>query len=106
MLGEKFAVGPIEQLICQYLAVDEACLFTNLNDLGQEEVIIAIQSQTRPPADQLNRIKQHFSSFDRIRFAFLQEFPRTDTMTRKVRRRELKALILSGKDEAESRTGL
>ena len=96
--GEKFAVGPIEELVCQHFEVDEACLFTELNHDGEEELIIALQSEKRPPVEQLDRIKKHFSSFDRIRFAVMREFPRTDTGTRKVRRPELKARILSKKD--------
>ena len=96
--GEKFAVGPIEQLIGQRLAVNDVCLFTNLNQEGQEELIIALQSDKRPPSDQLDQVKKLLSIFDRIRFAYLREFPRTDTETRKVRRAELKALILSGRD--------
>jgi acyl-coenzyme A synthetase/AMP-(fatty) acid ligase len=104
--GEKLAVGPIEQLLCQRLSVDEVCLFTNLNDEGEEELIIALQSEKRPPRDRLDQVKKQFPNFDRVRFACLREFPRTDPGTGKVRRPELKALILSGKDEAQSITDL
>ena len=95
--GAKYAVGPIEQTICHFLQVDEVCLFANLNDQGQEELIVAIQSETRPSAEKLEHVRKSYPGFDLTRFAVLSEFPRTEE-TRKVRRAELKALILAGRN--------
>ena len=93
--GDKVAVGPIEESICRLLQVDEACLFTHLNDAGQEELLVAIQSDRKPAPEKLNYITREFAFFERIRFAGFREFPRTDTGTRKVRRADLKAFILA-----------
>jgi acyl-coenzyme A synthetase/AMP-(fatty) acid ligase len=92
--GDKFAVGPIEQSVSDLLQVDETCLFVHLNDAGQEELIVAIQSDKKPPQEKLDHIPREFPSFERIRIAVFKEFPRTDTGTRKVRRADLKSLIL------------
>jgi acyl-coenzyme A synthetase/AMP-(fatty) acid ligase len=93
--GKKVAVGRIEEPICRFLQADEVCLFTHLNDAGQDELIVAMQSDRKPPTEKLHHIEREFASFESIRFAVFREFPRTDTGTRKVRRADLKALILA-----------
>jgi hypothetical protein len=54
-----------------------------------------MQSDRKPPTEKLHHIEREFASFESIRFAVFREFPRTDTGTRKVRRADLKALILA-----------
>ena len=93
--GAKVAVGPIEESICRFLNVDEVCLFTHLNDAGQDELIIAMQSDSKPPAERLDHIARKYPYFESFRFAIFRELPRTDTGTRKVRRAALKARILA-----------
>jgi acyl-coenzyme A synthetase/AMP-(fatty) acid ligase len=91
--GDKIAVGKIEQRIQQILEVDEVCVFSGLNDAGQDEVIIAIQSDREPPQATLDFIRREFKGFETVRFAVLRSFPRTDNGTEKVRRSELRRLI-------------
>ncbi len=93
--GAKVAVGPIEESICRFLNADEVCLFTHLNDAGQDELIIAMQSDRKPPPDKLDQIARKYPYFESFRFAIFRELPRTDTGTRKVRRAALKARILA-----------
>jgi acyl-coenzyme A synthetase/AMP-(fatty) acid ligase len=88
--GQKVAVAPIEQDLRRYLAADEVCLFGHFNDLGQEELIVAIQSSSAPAQAKLDHIRKTFYYVETVRFSVLREFPRTDTGTNKVRRVSLK----------------
>jgi acyl-coenzyme A synthetase/AMP-(fatty) acid ligase len=93
--GQKFAVAPIEQNLQQYLEADGVCLFGHLNDSGQEELIVAIQSSSRPSEAKLDSVRKEFKAFEFVRFHVLDEFPRTDTG--KVRRVILKNLLTKGR---------
>jgi len=77
--GQKFAVAPIEQNLQQHLHADEVCLFGQLNNAGQEELIVAIQSSSPPSQAKLDDIRKQFKAFEFVRFHVLDEFPRTDT---------------------------
>ena len=90
--GQKLAVAPIEQDLQRHLDVDEVCLFGHANNTGQEELIVAIKSSSRPPQAKLDHIRAEFKSFDVVRFHVMDEFPRTDIG--KVRRVVLKNLLL------------
>jgi acyl-coenzyme A synthetase/AMP-(fatty) acid ligase len=91
--GIKIAVAPLEQRIRQDLEVDEVCMFSGLNALGQEELVIAIQSDEEPPKQKLDSISREFEKFDKVRFSFLKRFPRTETGLEKVRRAELRKMV-------------
>jgi acyl-coenzyme A synthetase/AMP-(fatty) acid ligase len=93
--GDKIAVGPLEQSIGRVLQIDDVCLFNHLNDAGEEELLVAIETDRKPQAAALDEVSDRYLDFERIRFTCLREFPRTQTGTRKVRRAELKALILA-----------
>jgi len=95
--GNKVAVAPIEQDLQRYLEADEVCLFGHVNDAGQEELIVAIQSSSAPPQIKLDHIRQTFDFFETVRFSVLREFPRTDTGTGKVRRVSLRNLLTNGR---------
>jgi acyl-coenzyme A synthetase/AMP-(fatty) acid ligase len=94
--GNKIAVGPIEQAIQQQLGADEVCVFSGLNAVGQDELVIAIKSDSEPPNEKLVSIRRQFTHFDKVRFSFLREFPGTETGTGKVRRAELRGILFSG----------
>ena len=91
--GTKFAVAPIEQRLQRHLGADEVCLFAHLNDTGQEELIVAIQSSSAPAQAKLDDVRREFSAFESVKFHVLNEFPRTDTGTAKVQRVILKNLL-------------
>jgi acyl-coenzyme A synthetase/AMP-(fatty) acid ligase len=92
--GEKIAAGPIEQRIQDLLGVSTACLFSFLNDNGKEELVVAIEATKAPPQSQLDKISHEFRSFERVRFEVLQEFPRTEAGMQKIKRAELKHMIV------------
>jgi len=91
--GRKMAVQPIEQSIQGYFGVDEVCVFGHINDAGQEELIVAIESPTPPSEAKLDSVRKRFSTFDSVRFHVLNEFPRSNTGTGKIRRIVLKNLL-------------
>ena len=91
--GQKVAVAPMELAIQRALSVEEVCLLSGLNDAGQEELVVAIQSDMRPPSSELEQIAREFPSFERVRFEVFKEFPRTATGTRKTQRSILRRLV-------------
>jgi acyl-coenzyme A synthetase/AMP-(fatty) acid ligase len=91
--GRKVAVGPIEQELQRQLGVDEVCVFAHINDAGREELIVAMETATRPPEHKLRDVVRRFNMFERINFALRDKFPRTETGTQKVKRAALKAML-------------
>jgi acyl-coenzyme A synthetase/AMP-(fatty) acid ligase len=89
--GRKLAVAPLELWIQRALEVEEVCLFSGLNDAGQDQLVVAIQADAQPPKSRLDQVASRFSAFEKVRFAFFKEFPRTET--RKVRRTVLRRLV-------------
>jgi len=94
--GNKIAVGPIEQAIQQQLGADEVCVFSGLNATGENELVIAVKSDSEPPNEKLNYISRQFALFDKLRFSFFREFPGVEAGTGKVRRAELRRILFSG----------
>jgi acyl-coenzyme A synthetase/AMP-(fatty) acid ligase len=91
--GRKVAVAPIELTIQRSLGVEEVCLFSGLSDAGQEQLVVAIQSDAELPKSVLDPIAGQFSKFERVRFVFFKEFPRTATGARKTQRSVLRRLV-------------
>lgn len=94
--GNKIAVGPIEQAIQHQLGAHEVCVFSGLNAAGEDELVIAIKSDSEPPNEKLVSISRQFTHFDKVRFSFLREFPGAETGTGKIRRTELRRILFSG----------
>jgi len=92
--GQKVAAAPIELSVQQRLGVDEVCLFTTLSDAGKEEILIALQSSRQVPQADLDALAGEFASFDRVRFAVLEAFPRTTAGLKKVDRIALRERLL------------
>jgi acyl-coenzyme A synthetase/AMP-(fatty) acid ligase len=93
--GRKIAVGPIEQKIQQQLQAEEVCVFSGVNDAGQDELVIAIQSDQESPREKLVSLAEEFNHFESVRFAVLKKFPRTDAGGNKVRRSVLQKIVFS-----------
>ncbi|MFC4441217.1 AMP-binding protein [Caulobacter henricii] len=91
--GHKWAVAPLEALIQDELSAEDVCLFIHNTAEGDEEMIVAVQSQVRPSEGAVERIKARFSGIDRLRVETMAEFPRSDSGTRKVQRSVLKAML-------------
>jgi hypothetical protein len=86
----------MELAVQRALSVEEVCLLSGLNDAGQEELVVAIQSDVRPPSSELEQIAREFPLFERVRFEVFKEFPRTATGTRKTQRSILKKASVPG----------
>ncbi|MCE9633968.1 MAG: AMP-binding protein [Methylophilales bacterium] len=93
--GNKVAVAPLEQKIQQMLGVDEVCLFSGLNAQGREELVVVIESDRLPPKPDLEAVASEFSTFERVRFSVLKEFPRSEMGTRKIQRSALRKFVFS-----------
>ncbi len=94
--GSKVAVGPIELAIKKHLGVREICLFTNIDEAGREELIVAIEADSMPPQEKLDDVKADFEAFKHVGFSCMKQFPYSLTGSGKVRRAELKKLIIKG----------
>jgi acyl-coenzyme A synthetase/AMP-(fatty) acid ligase len=93
--GQKSMVAPIEQSLQRRLAAEEVCLFVHLNERGQEELLVAVQSPHPLEPAKIEMIRNQFSDFDSVKIQVLAQFPRTTTGTLKVRRAALKNQIKS-----------
>lgn len=91
--GLKRAAAPIEQAIQNALRVDEVCLFSSLDDKGNEEFVIAIETDREVEQTKLQAVSREFASFGRVRFVMFKEFPRAETGMRKIQRSTLRKLI-------------
>jgi acyl-coenzyme A synthetase/AMP-(fatty) acid ligase len=98
--GQKIAVAPVEQKIQTFLGVSAACLFSFLSKDGKEELVVAIETSKAPPQSQLDRIAREFKSFQQVRFEILREFPRTDAGMQKIKRAELRKIIVGNRVKA------
>lgn len=93
--GRKLAVAPIEHAIQNRLGVDNVCLFSGISDEGEEEVVIAMESERWPEQSDLNNLGHEFAQFDQVRFALVYPFPRTLTGFSKIDRNALRKRIFS-----------
>ena len=94
--GLKVAVAPVEMAVQRLLKVDEVCLFSGLDEMGKEELVVAVQTDRELPRAELE-LTREFPSFERVRVAVLKEFPRTTAGTRKTRRSELRKMLFPNK---------
>ncbi len=65
--GQKVAVAPIELAIQRMLNVEEVCLFSRLNQAGQEELVVAVQTNVELPETARDQVARSFPSFERVR---------------------------------------
>ena len=94
--GKKLAVAPIEMEVRRMLRVEEVCLFSGLNAAGQEELVVAIETDVELHRSTLEQVAYEFPFFTGIRFVHFKEFPRTTTGARKVHRFALRQLVFPG----------
>ena len=90
VLGEKIAVEPIEERIRQSLEVDGVCVFSGVNVAGQNELVIAIESDSEPAKEKLDSISGEFVEFDKVRFSVLRGISPRGSRDKKVRRAALR----------------
>ncbi|HEY7986015.1 MAG TPA: AMP-binding protein [Methylophilaceae bacterium] len=91
--GDKLAVTPMEAVIQQYLGIDEVCLFSGMNARGEDELVIAIQSDRVPEIADLQALHPNFKRFESVRVTAVKEFPRAESGMRKVQRTALRKMV-------------
>lgn len=93
--GQKISVAPVEQAIQQRLGLDAVCLFSGINSVGEEELVVVIESEHWPEKSDLSKLSHEFTQFDKVRYAIVHPFPRTQTGTSKIDRVALRKLIFA-----------
>jgi acyl-coenzyme A synthetase/AMP-(fatty) acid ligase len=93
LAGFKVPTAPIEERIQRTLGADSVCVYSSLNRSGEEEVLIAVEKRARPADDVLAGAVKGFAQFERVRWVFLESFPRTAGGMVKVDRRKLRKLL-------------
>ena len=63
MRGLKVAVAPVEMAEQRLLKVDEVCLFSGLDEMGKEELVVAVESDRELPGAELEQLTREFPSF-------------------------------------------
>jgi acyl-coenzyme A synthetase/AMP-(fatty) acid ligase len=93
--GNKHAVAPFELAVQRALMVDEVCLFSGLNHAGEEELVVAIESDRTLPQSSVDQIARTLPAFERIRIAYVKKFPRVATGTGKIARTVLRSWVFN-----------
>jgi acetyl-CoA synthetase len=91
--GWKVAVAPLEERLERALSVDTVCLFSELTEAGDYQVIVAIEADRPPSKDEIAAAVRDIPGFDRVRWGSLKAFPRTQAGMNKVDRRALRKLL-------------
>lgn len=95
--GTKKSVAPIELAIQAYLKADEVCIFSDLNDAGEEEALVAIRIDREISQVEMNHIGSRLLPMELVRFARLSHFPKSEGAFGKTLRGELRKLLYSAK---------
>lgn len=91
--GVKYATAPLEQAICQQLDLENVCLFQAVDADGAEELIVVVEADAVPAPGFRETISAGIRTFDRVRFAAVNPFPRTSTGLQKINRAELRRMV-------------
>ena len=91
--GSKLAVAPLEQRVQEHLGVETVCLFSGLDKMGVEELVVVIEGDQVPSRDEMKKLAATFPQFERLRFETMSRFPRTEAGMQKVKRSEIRKLI-------------
>lgn len=92
--GFKLAVAPLEQQVQQMLKVETVCIFGGVNDEGIDEAIIAVEADVMPDRGEIDEVAKLFSRFERVRFERVSNFPRAEAGAQKIKRAELRKLLM------------
>jgi len=93
--GLKFATAPIEDFVQQALGVNVACVFSGLDQSGEDSLVFALETTEPIDKKKLQGVVAELPSGTAARFVPLQEFPRTKSGTNKVNRIALRQLVMS-----------
>ena len=91
--GSKLAVAPLEQRVQEQLNVDTVCLFSGLDRMGIEELVVVIEGERAPSREDMQKLATIFPQFERLRFEMMSKFPRTEAGMQKIKRSEIRKLV-------------
>ena len=57
------------------MGVSEVCLFSGVNHAGQEELVIAVQSDAELPQATIDEIRRRFAAFEQVRVTGVEGIP-------------------------------
>lgn len=95
--GSKKSVGPIEFAIQAYLGADEVCVFAELNESGQEEAIVAVRAAKEITQHEMDHIARNLLPIGLVRFARLNQFPKSEGAFGKTLRAALRKLLYASR---------
>jgi len=93
--GQKLAASPIEERIQNILDGTNTCIFSGINDVGEDQVVIVMESKQWPEKSRLDHLGSEFREFDQVLFSIVYPFPRTQTGIEKINRTALRKLVFS-----------
>lgn len=93
--GSKIASAPLEERVRELLGAGAVCAFSGPDPLGQDQVVVAIETVRTLPRERLEAAIRNAPLLDGARLVQLREFPRTQTGTRKVDRLALRRLVFA-----------
>ena len=93
--GQKIPAALIEEGLHGALRVEEVCVFAGPLDSGGQELVIALKTDRDPPPYELAPLAREFESFERVRVAVFEAFPKNVSGMRKTSRPELRKLAFA-----------
>jgi O-succinylbenzoic acid--CoA ligase len=91
--GWKAPVVLFEQRIGQALGLDTVCVFAEVDEEGDQRVVVAVEAEQPPSETRVKAALSDFMGFKRIRTVAVRSFPRTEGGMSKIDRRKLRALV-------------
>lgn len=101
--GSKKPVGSIELAIQSFLGAEEVCVFAALNESGQEEAFVAIRTMKEISQPEMDHIARNLLPIGMVRFARLNQFPKSEGAFGKTLRAELRKLLLTSRPSHDER---
>jgi acyl-coenzyme A synthetase/AMP-(fatty) acid ligase len=92
--GAKIAVAPLEQAVAQLLGLENVCLFQHVDAQGTEQLIVVLETSALPDGPMIKRAAARLPVLGELRFETVTPFPRTPAGLRKIRRAELRKMVV------------
>jgi acyl-coenzyme A synthetase/AMP-(fatty) acid ligase len=93
--GLKVATAPIEEAVQQALGVNVVCVFSGLDQSGEDGLVVALETSESIDKSKLQSVVSKLPSGTLVRFVGMREFPRTQSGTQKVNRIALRQLVMN-----------
>jgi acyl-coenzyme A synthetase/AMP-(fatty) acid ligase len=93
--GLKVATAPIEEVVQQALGINVVCVFSGLDQNGEDGLVVALETSEPIDKSKLQSVVSKLPSGTLVRFVGLREFPRNQSGTQKVNRIALRQLVMN-----------